>query len=230
MVERFLTNKAEFNRLAAGETFVNLETTETFSPIKRWEIFSRIRFEYVRPTCTLRSQSASSVLPCMNPKEKDYGIKAYLKAGLYPNKEAISELHRNLENPISGSLAEALKRYYQQESIETPGTDASLFPADYIIVHDLHHVLLDVDTCPQGELAIIAFESGMIQKTEFPILLIEQLEIFVSDLFPLLKSHELLKYWNIGANAITLVDDWQWWHDLPLPIEEVRSKYNIVGI
>ncbi|MFM6077963.1 MAG: hypothetical protein ACKPCI_05485, partial [Dolichospermum sp.] len=165
-----------------------------------------------------------------NPDEKDYGIKSYLKAGLQPNKEAITQLHRNLENPILGSLAEALKKYYQQESVEVPGIDASLFPADYIIVHDLHHVLLNVDTSQKGELAVIAFESGMIQKTEFPILLIEQIEIFVGDLFNEIKSHELMKYWNIGTNAFTLVDDWQWWNDLTLSLSDVREKYNILGV
>lgn len=230
MIEKFLTNRSEFNNLANGNVSVDLTTDVDYSPIKRWEIFSRVRFEYVRPTCTLRSQSAPSVLPCMNPDEKDYGIKSYLKAGLQPNKEAITQLHRNLENPVLGSLAEALKKYYQQESVEVPGTDASLFPADYIIVHDLHHVLLGVDTSQKGELAVIAFESGMIQKTEFPILLIEQIEIFVGDLFNEIKSHELMKYWNIGTKASTLVDDWQWWNDLALPLEKVREKYNILGV
>lgn len=230
MIEKFLTNRSEFNNLANGNASVDLTTDVDYSPIKKWEIFSRIRFEYVRPTCTLRSQSAPSVLPCMNPDEKDYGIKSYLKAGLRPNKEAITQLHRNVENPVLGSLAEALKKYYQQESVEIPGTDASLFPADYIIVHDLHHVLLGVDTSQKGELAVIAFESGMIQKTEFPILLIEQIEIFVGDLFNEIKSHELMKYWNIGTKASTLVDDWQWWNDLALPLEKVREKYNILGV
>lgn len=230
MIEKFLTNRSEFNNLAKGNVSVDLTTDVDYSPIKRWEIFSRIRFEYVRPTCTLRSQSALSVLPCMNTDEKDYGIKSYLKAGLQPNKEAVTQLHRNLENPILGSLAEALKKYYQQESVEVPGTDASLFPADYIIVHDLHHVLLGVSTSQKGELAVIAFESGMIQRTEFPVLLIEQIEIFVGDLFSEIKSHELMKYWNIGTKASTLVDDWQWWNDLALPLEKVREKYSILGV
>lgn len=228
MIERFLTNKAEFDRLAAGETSVNLETTETFSPIKRWEIFSRIRFEYVRPTCTLRSQAAPSVLPCMKENEKQYGIKSYLQAGLHPNKEAINKLHQTLESPVPGTLAAALKDYYQTEKTEIPGTSASLFPANYIIVHDLHHILLGVDTSQKGELAVIAYESGMIQRTEFPILLIEQIEIFVGDLFKDIKSHELLKYWNIGANSAQLVEDWEWWDDLNLSISKVREKYNIV--
>ncbi|MFM6157996.1 MAG: hypothetical protein ACKPE3_34220 [Sphaerospermopsis kisseleviana] len=229
MIEKFLTDKTAFNQLASGNVTVDLTTNDNFSPIKRWEIFSRVRFEYVRPTCTLRSQSAPSVLPCMNPEEKEYGIKSYLQSGLNPNKEAITQLHRNLENPILGSLAEALKRYYQRESVGVPGIDASLFPADYIIVHDLHHVLLGVDTSQKGELAVIAFESGMIQRTEFPILLIEQIEIFVGDLFKEIRSHELMKYWNIGTKAATLVDDWQWWNDLVLPLETVREKYNILG-
>jgi hypothetical protein len=230
MIEKFLTDKTAFNQLASGNVTVDLTTNESFSPLKRWEIFSRVRFEYVRPTCTLRSQSAPSVLPCMPENEKDYGIKSYLRSGLNPNKEAINKLHQSLENPSLGTLADALKNYYQKNQVEISGTSASLFPADYIIVHDLHHVLLNVDTSQRGELAVIAYESGMIQKTEFPVLLIEQIEIFVSDLFKDIKSHELLKYWNIGVNSVQLVDDWPWWQDLDLPLLEVREKYNIAGI
>lgn len=227
MLENFLTNKSEFNKLASGDVSVDLTNNETFSALKRWEIFSRIRFEYVRPTCTLRSQSAPSVLPCMPDNEKEYGIKEYLKSGLNPNKEALNKLYESLKSPAPGTVAEALKNYYQREQVEVPGIDASLFPADYIIVHDLHHVLLNVDTSQKGELAVIAYENGMIQKTEFPVLLIEQIEIFVSDLFKEIKSYELMKYWNIGVNSNVLVDDWKWWDDLDLLLSDVKEKYNI---
>jgi hypothetical protein len=224
----YLTDKSAFEQLASRKTTIDLTTQESFSPIKRWEIFSRVRFEYVRPTCVLRSQSVPSVLPSMPENEKEYGIKTYLRSGLNPNIEAIEKLRQSLENPVPGTLADALKTYYKTEQVEIPGTDASLFPADYIIVHDLHHVLLGIDTSHRGELIVIAYESGMIQKTEFPILLIEQLEIFVSDLFKDIKSHELLKYWNIGVKSAELVDDWEWWHDLDLPLSLVREKYNII--
>jgi hypothetical protein len=224
----YLTDKSAFEQLASKEITIDLTTQESFLPIKRWEIFSRVRFEYVRPTCVLRSQSVPSVLPSMPENEKEYGIKTYLRSGLNPNIEAIEKLRQSLENPAPGTLADALKTYYKTEQVEIPGTDASLFPADYIIVHDLHHVLLGIDTSHRGELIVIAYESGMIQKTEFPILLIEQLEIFVSDLFKDIKSHELLKYWNIGVKSAELVDNWEWWHDLDLPLSSVREKYNII--
>lgn len=228
MLENFLTNKSEFNKLASGDVSIDLTNNETFSALKRWEIFSRIRFEYVRPTCTVASQSAPSVLPCMPDKEKEYGIKEYLKAGLNPNKEALNKLFESLKSPAPGTVAEALKNHYQREQVEIPGIDASLFPADYIIVHDLHHVLLNVNTSQKGELAVIAYENGMIQKTEFPVLLIELIEIFVSDLFKEIKSYELMKYWNIGVNSSVLVDDWKWWDDLGLLLSDVREKYNVV--
>jgi hypothetical protein len=224
----YLTDKSAFEQLASKEITIDLTTQESFSPIKRWEIFSRIRFEYVRPTCVLPSQSVPSVLPSMPENEKEYGIKTYLRSGLNPNIEAIEKLRQSLENPAPETLADALRTYYKTEQVEIPGTDASLFPADYIIVHDLHHVLLGIDTSHRGELNIIAYESGMIQKTEFPILLIEQLEIFTSDLFKDIKSHELLKYWNIGVKSAELVDNWEWWHDLDLPLSLVREKYNII--
>ena len=228
-LEIYLTDRAAFNGLAK-ETNVDLSFDQDYSPIKRWEIFSRVRFEYVRPIRCAPVSGQISILPSMSEDEKNYGIKAYLQSGLNPNIEAIEKLRQSLVFSKPGTLAEALKAYYQAEPIEIPGTNASLFPASYIIVHDLHHVLLGVDTSHRGELIVIAYESGMIQKTEFPILLIEQLEVFVSPLFKDIKSHELLKYWNIGVNSVELVDNWEWWHDLDLPLSVVREKYNILGV
>jgi ubiquinone biosynthesis protein Coq4 len=77
---------------------------------------------------------------------------------------------------------------------------------------------------------IIAFESGMLHKSPAPILLLEQLEIFLSDKTDCIDAANLAKAWNIGANAASLFENWQWQHDLNLPLEEVRNKYAVITL
>jgi hypothetical protein len=227
-----LTDRNVFNQVSSGLIDCpDLTTDETkYDAAKRWQIFSRVRFEYVRPTCTLRSQAAPSVLPTMDKEERDYGLKAYINAGLNPDKKSIALFLDAINNPIPDSLGEHLAEYYQSESVPTPNTEASLFPANYIIIHDLHHVLLGADTTQRGEMEIIAFESGMLHKSPAPILLLEQLEIFLSDKTDCIDAANLAKAWNIGANATSLFENWQWQHDLNLPLEEVRNKYAVLPL
>lgn len=231
-LSNLLTDRNVFNMVANNVIECpDLTTDETkYDFIKRWQIFSRIRFEYVRPTCTLRSQSAPSVLPTMDPEERDYGLKTYIKAGLNPDKELVGLLLDAINNPIPDSLAWHLAKYYDDQSVPKPNTEASLFPANYIIIHDLHHILLGADTTQRGEMEIIAFESGMLQKSPAPILLLEQIEIFLSDKTDCINAATLTQAWNIGFNAKPLFENWQWQHDLELPLEQVRIKYSALPL
>ena len=231
-----LTNRQTFEQVASGQIPIpDLTTDVDYDTAKRWRILSRVRFEYVRPTCTLRSQSVPSVAPCMTEEERDYGLKEYIKAGLYPDKNLLKIFSDAIANPVDGTLAYHLKAYYEKEFRENnetiiPNDKASLFPANYIIIHDLHHVLLGIDTSQAGEMAVIAFESGMIHRCDFPILLVEQLEIFLSDMTRLVSTEQLMKAWNIGKTAELLLENWQWQEDLHLPLEMVRQKYNVTAL
>lgn len=226
-----LTNRETFAKVASGELpLPDLTTDQQYDIVTRWRIFSRVRFEYVRPTCTLRSQSVPNVAPCMTETEREYGIKEYIKAGLFPDCAVISKFQQALLNPKRGTLAYFLKKYYEDNKTIIPDDSASLFPANYIIIHDLHHVLLGTDTTQSGEMDVIAFESGMIHRCDFPILLVEQLEIFLSDKTSIVSTERLMKAWNIGKNAELLLENWQWQDDLELPIETVKEKYKVTSL
>lgn len=230
-LSEILTSKAVFDRVAGGEIpCPDLTTKEEYSASDRWRIFSRIRFEYVRPTCTLRSQSVPCVCPSMPERERDYGLKEYIKAGLDPDRSMVAAFKSAIEKPAEGSLAHGLKRYYQQNGVPIPGADPSLFPASYIIVHDLHHVLLGSSVSQKGEMEVISFESGMLHRSEAPILLLEQMEIFFSDFTDALDSATLVKAWNSGKNADSLFEDWQWQHELDQPLELIRNKYGVLPL
>lgn len=223
-----LTNRDTFNKIASNQIpLPDLTTDQDYDPVKRWQIFSRVRFEYVRPTCTLRSTSVPNVAPCMTEEERDYGLKEYIKAGLFPNHAIIKKFQKALTNPQDGTLAYFLKKYYADNKTIVPDDSASLFPANYIIIHDLHHVLLGVDTSQQGEMQVIAFESAMIHQSDFPILLVEQLEIFLSDQTKIVNTEQLQRSWNIGKQSKLLLENWQWQDDLELPLETVRQKYGV---
>lgn len=227
-----LTDRSVFMSIVKGEVLCpDLTTDESrYDSRKRWEIFSRVRFEYVRPTCTLRSQTMSSVCPAMTDEEKDFGLKAYINAGLNPDKKMINSLLLSINDPITGSLGEELARYYLREKVPMPNSEASLFPANYIIIHDLHHILLNSDTSQKGEMEIIAFESGMLNKSPAPVLLLEQLEIFLNDKTDCIDSRTLCKAWNIGSQSTPLFEDWNWIDDLDVQLSEVRKKYNITPL
>lgn len=230
-LSEILTNRETFAKVASGKIPTpDLETGYKCDAAKRWQIFSRVRFEYVRPTCTLRSQSVPCVCPSMTEEERDYGLKEYIKAGLFPDKHAVSAFESAIVSPAPDSLAYHLKRYYADNEVLVPGVKASLFPVSYIIVHDLHHVLLGSDTTQRGEMEIICFESGMIHRSDAPILLLEQMEIFFSDLTDSLNSATLTKAWNSGKNAVALLDNWAWHDDLHLPLTTVREKYAVLPL
>lgn len=193
-----------------------------YSDVQKWNIFTRIRFEYVRPTCTLRRLDLMTVAPTLTDQERKDGLLAYVLAGLSPNVSAVKTLHNAINNPVPGSVGEALKDYYAS-GVPCPGEQPSLFPVEYIVPHDLHHVLLGADISQAGEMQVLAFESGMCHRSEFPIMIIEQLEIFLGGL-PF-SSIEMMKAWNHGARVKALFVSWDWASELNMPLDEFRSKY-----
>lgn len=204
---------------------------EPFPARKKWEIFSRIRFEYVRPFCTKRQPgNVARVAPCLSEAERDYGLRSYFWAAISPNVEKIKALQEALAYAPEGSLGAGLAAYYAANDHLHPGTEPSMFPTDYIVVHDLHHVLTGLPTTDQGEIEVTAFESGMLLRCPPPILIIEQLEILLEKQTDIINSTRLLKAWNSGCNAAPLFSDWDWLSDLHRPLAEVRQQYNVVPL
>lgn len=110
---------------------------------KEWEIFSRVRFEYVRPFCKQPEPGQiAKVAPSMPDADRDHGLRSYFWAAISPDPTKMESLESQLANAPAGSLGAGLAAYYAANKHLHPGTKPSLFPPDYIVVHDLHHVLI----------------------------------------------------------------------------------------
>jgi len=245
-LEQVLTDNNLFNRIIQAENREEIiklvkpeiDVVSLLTPVNLlgvtsanlWQIFSRIRFEYVRPTCTLRTQTMPKILPFMSLKDKLIGLKSYFLESLTPNPENI-KLFKKLPFCKKGTVGYALHQYYQNNGNVATVDKPSMFPSSYILVHDFHHILLDVPTTVQGELEIIAFEEGMINRCNPPILLLEQLQIFLEaqgvDYF---KTERIVKAWNIGVNSVDIFSDFPVSDYIEKDLNETRDKLNLVSL
>jgi hypothetical protein len=104
--------------------------------------------------------------------------------------------------------------------------------------HDLTHVLTGYDTDPAGECQIAAFYSGYKGDDPFAFvfftIVMFQLGIAINPGIVTASKlawdpPKVLAAMQRGSRINTdLTDHWDFWPDLPLPIDEVRSKYNIL--
>lgn len=220
---------AEAFSMGATREELSSITKEDYPADKRWEILSRIRFEAVRSICILGNAYSDTVANSMPEDEKLWGLRSYFWA-----------CSEKLDMPDhaacpDGSLGSALHNYYENSGIP-PISANPFFPKKYIQVHDAHHVLLGAAADPEGELQIISFESGMLQRCKPPLLLLDQLEILLKDQSTaggsvnLFTSANLCKAWEAGAAAEPLLDDWDFEAELHLPLNEVRQRHNVAPV
>lgn len=203
----------------------SLTTIPDLSNVKRWELFSRIRFEYVKPTCTLRTQYDNVRVPVLlSETEKEVGLKEYFLGGLLSQEKTIPLIEKIDAATEGNTVAHWMKKHYQEYHADKP-ISQSKFPALYILIHDFHHVLLDKSTSPEHELEVSAFESAMVYKTEMPLMLIEQLEIMTKTSgVTFMDTPELLRCWNLGLKSSEIFEDFDLASVLDQDIETVRKQ------
>ena len=221
---------AEAFSMGATEEELLQITKDDYPADKRWEILSRIRFEAVRSICILGNAYSDTIANAMPEDEKLWGLRSYFWA--------CSEKLNQPDHAAypAGSLGSALHNFYENSGVP-PISSNPFFPKQYIQVHDAHHVLLGSASDPRGELQIIAFENGMLQRGKPPLLLLDQLEILLKSRTPedggpvtVFTSADLCRAWEAGAVAEPLLDDWDFVAELDVPLEEVRRRHNIVPL
>jgi len=221
---------AEAYSMGATKEELTQITKDDYPADRRWEILSRIRFEAVRSICVLGDEYSTTIANAMPADEKRWGLRSYFWAC----SEKL-DLPDHAACPL-GSLGSALHNFYENSGVP-PIASNPFFPKAYIQVHDAHHVLLGAASDPEGELHVIAFESGMLQRGKPPLLLIDQLEILLKSRRPeeggpvsIFASADLCRAWESGAAADQLLDDWDLRAELQLPLDEVRKRHNIVPL
>lgn len=139
-----------------------------------------------------------------------------------------------------GSFGSALHDYYNDNGFPFPGSRRGL-PYAYVAVHDVHHVIGDYATDPEGELQVVGFTMGLFPEhgllIGLPALL--QFQMGIADplaagvaprLTDQLDAPAFAAGLNRGAAATGAIRDlhWDFWPWIDRPLAEVREELNLM--
>lgn len=147
----------------------------------------------------------------------------------------LQEKYSQLADFPEGSLGRTYHRHMANKGFGMPGVKKA-FP-EVLVVHDLCHLLAGFDTDATGECEVIAFIAGFIRRDPFWYLFMilthmhMGVEVFVGDPVAKLQGDpERMARAMFRGMAVNrdLYDRWDFWADFPLPLDEVRRKYNVL--
>lgn len=128
------------------------------------------------------------------------------------------------------SLGKILYEHYlNHPSIPRPN-DKNGFPARYILVHDLHHLLIGSNVDDQGEAEVMAFECGLLAQKKSKLCLLPFISQLLESSFHQdnLNFIKMAQMFDSGLKVKgDLFESWQFELDLLSSIETIRGKYNI---
>lgn len=133
-----------------------------------------------------------------------WALKEFFATSHADYGKQLETLKQAIARSPAGSFGYALQTYYlANPALPIPYSPDSLFPPNYLLLHDMTHVLLGADTQEAGEVYVSAFECGLMTGREARILtvlsqiqvLLEHRQIFLYD------SAIAFKAFQIGAQA-----------------------------
>lgn len=175
-------------------------------------------------------------------KLKDEGVMGLFAnigeiLGVHENP-AIAARYRALAELPEGSLGRALHAFYTERAFKFPGEHGGA--PESIISHDLTHVLTGNSTDLQSEACVTAFQAGYRREGPFAGLLFVLLNmekgIKMTRLAPGAvhmfgepgMAERIVRAWKRGTEVtLDLVREWDYWKDMPLPLDEVRRRYEV---
>ena len=117
------------------------------------------------------------------------------------------------------------------------------FPGEYkglperLVRHNLCHVLGEYDTTPEGEIYNAAFICGFLEEDPYTYLMMALMqehlgvEIFPGDKGSRLQAdpRKMVKAFQRGTavSRNLYASGWDYWQDMPRPIDQVRAELNI---
>lgn len=139
-----------------------------------------------------------------------------------------------------GTLGRTFADFYRDRNFPLPGEKGSF--SEFIVPHDLSHILGGFNTDMAGEMDVAGMEAGM-AKTPFGYeLLLEVILDFHLGLpfttMGLLKPGKgnfhpdsVMRGFEIGARmSIDLMSGWDWHADMDQPVPRLRERYGIEGV
>ncbi len=141
----------------------------------------------------------------------------------------------------AGSLGAGLHAYYRHNGFPFPGSRKGL-PYAYVAIHDVHHVIGDYATDPDGELQVLGFTMGLFPDhallISLPALLQFQMGIadpLAGSVAPKLKDQldapAFARALQRGAATTGPIRDFHWdfWPWIERPLADVRRDLNVTA-
>lgn len=148
----------------------------------------------------------------------------------------LAERYARLEDLPDESLGHAIYRFYRSRGFSLPGEGGGF--SEFLVPHDISHILSGINTDMPGEIGLAAFESGMC-RTEFAyqILLAVLLEfhlgirLYVDPAEAQLDPEMMALGFERGAQMnLDILKDWDWWEVVDQPVVALRERYGLPEI
>jgi hypothetical protein len=204
--------------------------------IRNLKQLCRGRSRWIYVDLWLRSRMLRAMLGKARRKNGLLGVLGFFAGIAGVNVEPdLAWRYKQLGMLPEGTFGRAFWTHLTERKYAFPGEMKGL-PQE-AIKHDLAHVLGGYGTDPSGECEVVGFISGFM-KTDpfayfFQIFVHMQLGVHVFDGTPIqhlsVPAERILAALERGRRVNTdLYDpDWDYWADMPLPLEDVRRKYGI---
>lgn len=172
-------------------------------------------------------------------KAKMNSIKAELRLFLgfqshnHINESLLKKI-KALERLAIGTLGRGYIEYLEHNKFPYPGDDNSA--AEFIIPHDLTHVLTGYDTTPIEEVQVLFFTAGYQQQDPMSKILFAMflfhcnipVGLIADSFYGSFKPELALKAYRLGLNMnIDLENKWDYWSVMSENVDSLRKKYNI---
>lgn len=151
---------------------------------------------------------------------------------------SIAARYRALGDLPKGTFGREYFDHMAERSFAFPGEERGF--AEELVKHDLAHVLGGYDTDPHGECEVIGFIAGFMKHDPFGYLFMifvhMQLGVNIFNGSPvdrmIVDADKVVAAIARGAAVLRDLYDpaWDFWADFPLPLDEVRRKYNVVPV
>lgn len=204
--------------------------TQTLNPQTQWHLFNLVRIGKVEESngriCPFLTSSLDKLSDDVLSKISVINEFYEAEEGRITetNQKYVDILPKLSSYPVD-SLGHELYKLYQRSLFPEIGK-VGAFPAKYIMIHDAHHLLINVEANLQGEIDVCAFEGGLAggNAVNHLLPLLAQIKAFEYDF----DINRVATAWEIGCNAKPgLLEDWDILSNLQLPLEAIRNEYNI---
>ncbi|HYP76329.1 MAG TPA: hypothetical protein VER12_10250 [Polyangiaceae bacterium] len=152
------------------------------------------------------------------------------------NRELAAKYHALREN-APGTLGRALYEHYREHGFHFPGEVGGV--PEWVVFHDVGHVLAGYGVDPQGEIQQAAFQAGFIKKDGFMFLLFGILQFHVGvRLTPIARAER--GFFDVepviaaaargAACTVDLSDGFDLFDHVHEPLDELRARWGVAPI